>query len=233
MVIPLGSMGPPLMGPPPQQLQGKFVMMKYCVIGMMVSLAGSLFFGIVRGGLADILVSSLNLILITIIGIFLLRDDPFFTPMYNFMLRTCCQGCADQCQGGMSCLMSFGFCNLISVVMQVVLSNSIGSVIGLFKLATTTGIGPFDALLLVILAMSLLTQLVSQIVATVLAWQAYNMARDLGVGMQGGDWGGGGGYSGGGAYSGGQATQSQSATREARPAAGFQPFSGGGNRLGS
>merc|ERR1719401_1919834 len=63
----------------------------------------------------------LSLLFNPIIGIFLMSDDDDLKPIYNLMMRTCCQPCADQpqCRGGLACLMTWIIINVISAVMSL------------------------------------------------------------------------------------------------------------------
>eukprot|EP00928_Gymnodinium_smaydae_P073256 TRINITY_DN56495_c0_g1_i2.p1 TRINITY_DN56495_c0_g1~~TRINITY_DN56495_c0_g1_i2.p1 ORF type:complete len:263 (-),score=46.28 TRINITY_DN56495_c0_g1_i2:31-720(-) len=226
MVIPLpaGSMGTPMMGPPPAEVAGRFQVIKYCVMGMIAGLLGQLVWGALVGKLSNAIWSSLNLLLNTVIGIFLLRDDPQIGRIYKFLVTTICQACGDQCGGGMSCLMTFVLCNAITVVMNLLLDNVLGALIAASQTLFTVGLGPYDATVVMLLFVSLLVSLVSQILGAWNGWKAYTTVRDSGVTASGGgEWGGSGGY---------PTAAERGQAREARPAPGFQPFSGGGNRLG-
>eukprot|EP00931_Biecheleriopsis_adriatica_P098226 TRINITY_DN72168_c0_g1_i1.p1 TRINITY_DN72168_c0_g1~~TRINITY_DN72168_c0_g1_i1.p1 ORF type:complete len:243 (+),score=45.50 TRINITY_DN72168_c0_g1_i1:56-730(+) len=224
MVIPIGGMGVPLMGPPPASVAPKFKIIKYCILGMMACIVGQLLCGVLLGQIVQSLLNSLNLILNTVIGIWLLKDDPTIARVYDFLARTCCGPCAEQCQGGMNCLMSFIICNVITVVLSVLLDGSIQYVIHSFSIMLNA-VDFYDAFILWLLLASTAGALVAQIVGSVYAWLAYKEVRDSGVTMSGGDW-----ASGGTAYP--QARDVEPA-RPARPAANFTPFQGGGNRLGS
>jgi len=125
MVVPLGAGGPEdginpaaMLGPPPPELQPRFRRIKACL----VALTGSIVFKLISGTLLiptnafGYLYNSLNAILNMIIGIFLLKDDPLVAPAHRCITRTCCSGCEDQCQGGMSCLCTWFFCCMITAV---------------------------------------------------------------------------------------------------------------------
>jgi len=229
-----GGFGAQLSGPPPPELSRTFEILRMCVLSMMAGLI-SKFLGVILlgGAVTALLMDSINLILNTVVGIFLLNDDPFFNKIYAFFLRTCCQGCADQCGGGMSCLMSFIICNLFTILMQVFLPSpaegTIGQLIAEFKMIFEgESSGPIAGLGLALFAVGTLAAFLGQILGCWFGWKAYQAARDRGVTGQGGDWE----RSGGGAPINPRA-QDQQQAREARPAAGFLPFQGGGTRLGS
>merc|ERR1719148_187986 len=73
----------------------------------------------------NIVLNALNALLIIIVGIFLLKDDPMFAGAHACLVRNCCFGCADQCQGGMPCLCSWFFiCILAAVLALIPMSGS-------------------------------------------------------------------------------------------------------------
>merc|ERR1719310_1529792 len=80
------------------------------------------------GSVSRVLAGSFNLILNVLIGIFLLNDEPAFKPVYQFMMETCFQPCADRCEGGMSCLMTWVLCNCLTVVLDILLNNQLAIV---------------------------------------------------------------------------------------------------------
>lgn len=170
---------------------------------------------------------SLNLILNTVMGIFLLRDDPSMARIYQFLITTCCSMCAEQCGGGLSCLLPFVICNVITVVLQILLNGVIQFLIKGFQDLANPSQWPNSifGFAFGLYFISVLAALVAQIAGSYIGWQAYKVVRDSGVTQSGGDWGGGQASGGGGAV--------QAPARESRPASNFQPFTGGGQRLGS
>lgn len=240
MVIPMGSMGPPLMGPPPPELEGRFKILKYCVLGMMYAtltrIVTSFFLPLEVG---QVILASLNVVLNMIIGIFLLKHDPYMGRMHNFLVTTCCRQCEDSCGGGMSCLMTFVLCNTITVVFDLLLNGIIGWIISAIGAVFdpsqwTSSIFGF------VLALNVASVIVAygaQTTGAVQGFLAYRQARDSGVTATPGEWGGGGGGGGapfmrGGGNSAYPAAREDAPARESRPAQNFQPFSGGGQRLG-
>lgn len=126
MVIPLGGgddggMMAPMAGPPPPALVRRFKQIKYCLVIQIVGLACQLGSGIPLqpSNTSAIIINSLNALLIIIIGIFLLKDDPMFAGTHRCLVNTFCAGCADQCQGGMLCLCSWFFICLISAILAL------------------------------------------------------------------------------------------------------------------
>merc|ERR1719413_34741 len=105
MVIPIGggggdplAGGGPLIGPPSPELQRRLKRIKVCLIFLILSLIAKLTAGILlepSNALGPIS-SCLSLLLETMIGIFLLKDDRLFGPIHACILRTCCAGCQDQ-----------------------------------------------------------------------------------------------------------------------------------------
>jgi len=242
MVIPLPAMGPPLMGPPPAELWPRFRIMKYCVVGMIGStFARILLAFMLSASVSQVLVASLNIILNAIVGIFLLKDDPLLGRTYEFLATTCCQMCAQQCGGGMNCLLTFVICNAITVLFDVLLNNVIGGLIHDIGVIFdpnqwTSGIYGF---LLGVNVLAIIVAFMAQTVGAVQGFLAYRQARDFGTTATPGEWSGGGGGGGGPYFAGGRgsragypAAREDAPARESQPSANFQPFSGGGNRLG-
>lgn len=233
--------GPPLMGPPPAELERHFKIMKFCVWTMIISLATQLVTGSMLPGIGpgSVILNSLNLIFILVVGIFLLRDDPLLGQAYNFLARTCCQICDQQCGGGMNCLMNFTFICGFTVLWDVIFNG----VIQFFVKSLGTLFNPEDwptsifgfAITLFVLAK--LATYVAQVVGAVYGFLAYRQARDVGVTSQPGSWGDSGGGGAGTAFRGGtaypQAREDPSApARDSQPARNFQAFGGSGQRLG-
>mmetsp|Transcript_52273 Transcript_52273/g.118029 ORF Transcript_52273/g.118029 Transcript_52273/m.118029 type:complete len:243 (-) Transcript_52273:89-817(-) len=242
MVIPMGGMGPPLMGPPPPELEGRFRVLKYCVLGMMVATAIRIVTAcLIPKLVGQVILASVNIVLNAIIGIFLLKHDPLMGRMHNFLVTTCCSSCEDTCGGGMSCLITFALCNTITVVFDLLLNGVIGWIISaigaVFDPAQWTS--PIFGFVLAVNVISVILCYVTQTTGAVQGFLAYRQARDSGVTATPGDWGGGGGgpYMGGGFPQQGRAPMNagrdDAPARESRPNQNFQPFSGGGQRLGS
>mmetsp|Transcript_95176 Transcript_95176/g.296291 ORF Transcript_95176/g.296291 Transcript_95176/m.296291 type:complete len:249 (+) Transcript_95176:70-816(+) len=245
MVIPMGSMGPPMFGPPPPEVQGRFKIMKYCVLGMLIAMATRIvtaFFLPMRVG--QVILASVSMFLNVVIGIFLLKDDPLMGRMHRFLITTCCQSCEDSCGGGMSCLMSFIICNTITVVFDLLLNgiiqwviNAIGAVFDPSQWTSS-----LMGFILGVNVLSVIGSYACQIVGAVQGWYAYRQARDIGVTATPGEWSGGGGGGGpyvGGGFGGGGGGRAYPAAREdnapaqgSQPARNFQPFGGSGQRLG-
>ncbi|CAE7367385.1 Cdc40, partial [Symbiodinium necroappetens] len=225
MVIPIpGGIGTPLMGPPPAIVAQKFKIIKACIVIMIVCTCGQLLAGALLGQLGDALLSSLNLILNTFIGIWMLKDDPLIGKIFDFLARSCCGTCAEQCQGGMTCLMPFIICNIITVLLQIILSSEIQLIIRDFKVMLNA-VSFYDAFRVWLLLVSTVGALLAQIIGSIYGYLAYREVRDSGVTMSGGDW-----SSGGTAYP--QARESHDEMpRDSRPAANFQAFQGSGQPL--
>lgn len=245
MVIAPGALGEPLFGPPPPEVRPRFQVIKYCVFAMMGAMVLRLIAGILLGRVDGVIASSFNLILNTIVGIFLLNDDEHLGPIYQFMITTCCQACADQCRGGMSCLMTFILCNLITVVIDVLLNRTIESIFHGFEVVFTYGVNPSpNRVAFILYLLSVTAAFIAQAIGSWQGWKAHQEAQNIGTTVIPGTWGapppsGGGGHWadwGGGRLGGGDnrpgQVEMQDAGREARPAPGFQAFSGQGNRLG-
>lgn len=223
MVIPIGGFGTPMSGPPPPELAGRFKVIKLCILLMIGSVIAKLFGGILLNVAFSQAVNSLNLILNTVIGIWLLRDDPKIGQIYAFLVRTCCQMCAEQCQGGMTCLMPFIISNLITVVLDL-FSGIIQQLGHYFNIISSGMMDGVRQLGLIIFTLAAFVALVAQGVGVFQGFMAYREARDLGTSSRPGEW----------------APQSYPAAREmnqqteapSRAAPKFQAFQGAGNRLG-
>jgi len=108
-----------MIGPPPPEVAPRFKVLKNCVIALVVALGFKILFYVVTNHEMRIFTSSLNMILNIVVGIYLFNDDPDFKPVYDFMQRTCCQGCQDQCPYGTGCLMTFVLVNGIDLVLTL------------------------------------------------------------------------------------------------------------------
>eukprot|EP00929_Paragymnodinium_shiwhaense_P101816 TRINITY_DN65000_c0_g1_i1.p1 TRINITY_DN65000_c0_g1~~TRINITY_DN65000_c0_g1_i1.p1 ORF type:complete len:230 (+),score=24.09 TRINITY_DN65000_c0_g1_i1:74-763(+) len=229
MVIPIGGMGTPLMGPPTAEMQPRFSKIKLALQIMIGGLLGRLFAALFLQMFTNELYISSALIFDILIGVWLLKDDDQIGRIYGFLMRTCCSPCAEQCQGqgGLGCLLSFVICNCITVAMDVILNGLLGKVFAEISLVTRPGLSPLDGIFLALHVTCMTATTVGQVFGAWHSWQGYKMARDSGVTATGGDWG----SSGGTAYnvrpSAAQAMQGGPAQQN------FQPFEGSGNRLGS
>merc|ERR1719198_781547 len=67
---------------------------------------------------------SLNFILSTFFGIFVLKDDEGqmfnMRSAYQCVASTCCSICADQCGGGAACLMPFIIWNAFNIIFALI-----------------------------------------------------------------------------------------------------------------
>ncbi|CAK0845362.1 unnamed protein product [Prorocentrum cordatum] len=238
MVIPIGGIGTPLAGPPPPEVWPRFQVIKKCVFVMMACVCFQIIASIMLNmSASEVIFAPLNLVLNTVIGIFLLRDDPQVVQIYQFLATTCCSWCSEQCGGGMSCLVTFIACNLIMVVFDVLFNHIISFFIDGFKTLTDGAQqwpNQYFGFAFALYMVAKLGAFLAEIVGSWHGYKAYREAQNSGVTSSGGDWGR---SSGGSALSGGTMPlardQPDAPARESRPAPGFQPFSGGGNRLDS
>mmetsp|Transcript_83934 Transcript_83934/g.216011 ORF Transcript_83934/g.216011 Transcript_83934/m.216011 type:complete len:239 (+) Transcript_83934:88-804(+) len=237
MVIPLPG-GVPLAGPPPPELAQQFIKIRMSVMAMLAGVTGKIVAGAVLMGLLPAVVSSLNLILVTVMGVFMLRDDPQIAPVYNCLVTSCCQPCAQLFGGGMSCLMPFVLCNFLTVVLDLIGGQAIGII------ATSVSLmwrpeawqNPLGCIAFLVLALSSLASEVGMMVGTYFGWQAYKQAAGIDGTMPGG---GGGGYmplSGPGGYN-PPSFQPSAPPAPPAPRTGggpqtFRPFEGTGHTLG-
>merc|ERR1719181_1904950 len=157
--------------------------------------------GLLMGRLYGMLMSSFNLILNTVIGIFLLNDDEHMGPIYNFLITTCCHSCAEQCRGGMNCLMTFVLCNLITVVMDVLLNRTIEMILKGFEVIFTYGVGTSTTKVAFFLYLVSVTMaFIAQAVGSWQGWKAHQEAQNSGTSVVPGTWGAPPPASGGGGW---------------------------------
>lgn len=242
MVIPINGsmMGPPLLGPPPAHMDARFKQIKLCVLGLGASVIGMLLATILLGlDFLNMLISSFNLIINIIFGIYLLKDDETLARAHNCLQTTIFQSCADQCQSGMACLQPFFIVNALTVILNLLFSpGDLGYVFGhtkyLFEPAAwPNGLWGFSFFLMFV---STLGTYISQIAGAWLGYKAYKEAQMLGTESTMGSWaaertsGGGGG--GGGRFGGFPPAQESTSGTPAQPTTNFQAFHGSGNRLG-
>jgi len=232
-------MGMPLMeGPPPQELAGKFRCIKVCLILLIGSLLLKLVSAVMLGLFLFVLTGSVNVILNAIIGIFLLNSDPLFKPIYECLVRTFCSSCADQCPGGLTCLCSYFFCNLITVVLNLLIGDPsdadfVYSSVKEIMVPSIWTDNIVRAVGLSIFTVSMLVGILSQLIGAVAGFRAFNQVQASASAFEqsgGGDWQQGGGGGGGGGYP--SAPPAGDVAPAQRPAPGFQPFAGQANRLG-
>lgn len=229
MVIPIpgGLGGPNLNGPIPGELAHRRRMIKLCVFALCACLAGKIIVAILLAK-PTMIGSSINIALTAIIGIFLLNDDLHFKPVYDFMMQTCCQGCADQCQGGLTCLMAWGITNAINVFCDIFLSDQITHILkgfpSVFSPDNNRG-ATFTAAMFLLLC-SYTASLIAQTVGAFQAWRVQQEVRGLSEGFAGtpGNWSQ--------EQNEPQANASSGWGLSMAPAQNFQVFSGGGHRLG-
>lgn len=263
MVIPIppGVGGEPLNGPPPPELFGKFRTIKTCILTLvtcaLVRLVGGLMLGEEATGR---IASVVNLLMNALIGVFLMNTDEHFSRIYDFMMSTCCQPCAEQglCQGGMSCLMPFAIFNAVQVVFDLLLPPQAWLELKIHVDTTLieldSGADGVKALGHALFSLSIVAALIAQVVGAYTGWTAYQAARaihtvpgDWGQEMRQGSSFGGGGFTnwGGGALGGGgggrmggrlggEDDEEEGNTAPNRFNAGhnFEVFQGQGQRLG-
>jgi len=125
MVIPMGGDAPLGMGPPPERVQPRLRRIKACLVVMVLALVAKLAGQILlQPSLAlNIVVDSLDAVLVAAVGVFVLKDDPFFGKIHACIVRLCCRGCEDQCPGGVYCL-----CTWFAVCLITALSDLLGDV---------------------------------------------------------------------------------------------------------
>eukprot|EP00930_Biecheleria_cincta_P042730 TRINITY_DN29402_c0_g2_i1.p1 TRINITY_DN29402_c0_g2~~TRINITY_DN29402_c0_g2_i1.p1 ORF type:complete len:257 (+),score=39.47 TRINITY_DN29402_c0_g2_i1:85-855(+) len=130
MVIPLGDGGPgpmtqPMVGPPPEYLLARYRKIKACLIVQIFGSIMQLGSGIPLqpSNSQNLIINSLDVVIIIITGIFLLKDDLMISQWHQCLVRTFCATCADQCQGGVPCLCSWFFICFLNVIMALIPSS--------------------------------------------------------------------------------------------------------------
>jgi len=187
MVIPLIGLGTPMAGPPPAELQHWFRIIRVCILAMVFSIICEIVAGILLNKLGTSFFESLNLILNTIIGCFLLNEDPTFGKVYQLFMQTCLQSCQESCQGGMNCLLPFIVSNLLTVVVAILFTSRLQNITGLFSVISS--LPPDTAVGAVIFLVASVVALTAQIVGAVYGYLSYRAAKDLGVTVTRGFWG--------------------------------------------
>jgi len=267
MVIPLGGgggggaggmMGEPMIGPPPRELEPRFRIIKVCLILQIIGLIVQLGSGIPLqpSNTYNIVFNSLDVVLIIVVGIFLLKDDPTFGGAHACLVRTCCSSCQDQCQGGVSCLCSWFIICILTAVMALlpVDGSQMLSFIAGFKVLLNNGSADgtkwgydTDSIVWEILFLVYFTSEVVVILSQLIGgWQGFKGFQEMTAlqgaggsggampqdGGYGGDSGGVNGARGAAPSSGGNGGGGDPSSGQARQPT-FQPFAGNGNRLGS
>lgn len=260
-MIPIGGGGPGQDGmsnamvlrATPPELVPRMKKIKVCLTVLIISLIAKIVCGSLMGnGLFSMISASLSVILISIVGIFLLNEDPFYGRIYNCCLTTICSSCQESCPGGLSCLCSWWFCNLACAIISLlpVDGSDIVLIIDGIQLLNSNpsnwGRGNIilNGVLQSVFLASMIFGLLAQIVGGLQGYQAYKEAGELATGgmMMGGAGapsGDGGFSSGGGRYIGAggrlEAPQQQGSDAGGRAwgrGNTFQAFQGSGQRLG-
>lgn len=228
MVIPIGGIGasmPP--GPFPQAVEKRAKVIKICVLSMIAGTIGELIAGLLLGMFFNVLSNSLNLVMSTLVGIWLLKHDPLIGQIHSFFARTCCATCEEQgqCGGGCSCLVPFIASNIIAVLLNVLMGGEIQELQKEYNILVAAGSTTVFGLKIGLFFISTLMTLVAQIAGSVAAYLAYRDIRDMGLNVTQGDpdWQ---------PYRQGGGTQVRDVTPSAPPQQ-QRLFEGAGNRLGS
>jgi len=209
MVVPLPGNLNHLAGPPPPELKSRFAVLKHVVLALCVSLVLNLIVGVMTDMLMVVKIS-LNLIVLSLTGIFLMNTDQHLGPAYKFMMATCCQGCQEQCQGGMSCLMPFGALCFITLVMDVL----VGHLHNVFKLSSGMLSSHINNPLPVIHVLSAVISVVARFVGSLVCWRTYGEARRIDQAIAG------------------RLRTAEEAAEGGQQLAGSDAFQGSGNTLG-
>lgn len=239
MVIPMGGIGTPMMGPFPADLQGRFRQLRALLLTIIAAALTQFIACQLIPGAETMpnVMSALNVFLNVVFGIFLLREDATIGRMYKCLTTTICQTCADQCGGGVQCLLPY----IVNCVIMVVFAiPDLFGVPQMINLIFHPDDWTSDNLLGFWLFLAVFSQLavfISQALSAYLSWQVYKAIRDGAVQMTGGDWAAGaaGAQGSGGAPMNPNPWGQQEAGQEAAAARqpNFSAFQGQGARLGS
>jgi len=183
---------------------------------------------VVGGNMVAPILDFLVLFLNCVAAIWLLSDDADVGKLYECLVRTFCSGCADQCRGGLQCLLPLVIINVIAFIVQL-LNGDLNRSFQAFNLVFGAQQMTLSVIIFFLYGLSTLTIFIVEIGNTVVGCQAYSQAQRAtsGVTAQDGTWG----QSGNVRFA--RDRRDDAPAREAQPAAGFEPFQGGGNRLGS
>eukprot|EP00403_Amphidinium_massartii_P009234 CAMPEP_0178410302 /NCGR_PEP_ID=MMETSP0689_2-20121128/20909_1 /TAXON_ID=160604 /ORGANISM="Amphidinium massartii, Strain CS-259" /LENGTH=225 /DNA_ID=CAMNT_0020031473 /DNA_START=88 /DNA_END=766 /DNA_ORIENTATION=+ len=196
MVIPLpaGSMGPQMSGPPPPQLESKFKWLRTFLAVELLGGFGILFTRILLGDAGNAIVQFLSCFLNCVFGIWLLADDPKVGQLHQCLVRVFCQGCADQCRGGLQCLLPFCLVNVIAFVVQLI-GGDFAACFRAFSNVFSAAQVQLAQMVILLNGVSYLAVFVAEIGNAVLGCQAYSAAQQIasGVTAQDGTWGPSGG----------------------------------------
>lgn len=229
-----------MLGPPPPEVASQFKKIKYCVILMIFSTLMRLIAGGLLLGFLKVIMTSMNLLLNTVIGIFLLRDDRDIGRIHQLLINSCCSTCHEQCDGSLRCLMPFVICLVVTVLLDLLQ----GEVVFVCQLLADPKLWAASAsahnMLIIVWAISAPTAFVSQTLGAFFGWQAFKELRGADPGAAlGGNLGGyapppfrPAGDAVGVRPSDGLAAVGSQALRGAPAQHTFKPFSGQGQRLG-
>mmetsp|Transcript_16914 Transcript_16914/g.39384 ORF Transcript_16914/g.39384 Transcript_16914/m.39384 type:complete len:236 (+) Transcript_16914:51-758(+) len=234
MVIPIPGGDVQLQGPPPQELALQFAWIKRSVFILIIAVilrvvSGSLLFGL------QVIFNSMNLVLNTCMGIWLLREDPEIRHIYNYLTTTpLCEPCGRQCPSEMACLLPFVLFNFVTLALDILIGPTLVVIIRLVPLVLDpkTWKHVLFAGTLTMYVISVAVATVGQVIGTYYGWQAYKVARENYVDD--------GGYAPLPGNAGPEAAPGQQrmgswgqpAPSRAQAKAAFKPFSGEGRRLG-
>lgn len=187
---------------------------------MIAGTIGELIAGLLLGMFFNVLSNSLNLVMSTLVGIWLLKHDPLIGQIHGFFARTCCATCEEQgqCGGGCSCLVPFIASNIIAVLLNLLMGGEIQQLQTEYNILVTSGSTTVFGLKIGLFFVSTLMTLVAH-------YLAYRDIRDMGLHVTQGDpdWQ---------PYRQGGGTQVRDVTPSAPPQQ-QRLFEGAGNRLGS
>mmetsp|Transcript_8268 Transcript_8268/g.18476 ORF Transcript_8268/g.18476 Transcript_8268/m.18476 type:complete len:239 (-) Transcript_8268:94-810(-) len=237
MVVPMPGGDVQLQGPPPEELAPQFLWIKRSVFTMIVALvlriiAGTLLFGL------TMIFNSMNLILTTAMGIWLLREDADIGPIYTYLTTTpLCESCGRQCPADMACLLPFVIFNFVTLALDILVGPTLVVIIRLVPMLMDPGTWHKSFLLgffILMYVVSVVVATVGQFIGTYYGYQAYKVARDRVI-AEGGPYmpladGPGGLRAPGQQVMGSWGQPNVPSRAQAKPS--FVPFSGEGKRLG-
>mmetsp|Transcript_44415 Transcript_44415/g.81058 ORF Transcript_44415/g.81058 Transcript_44415/m.81058 type:complete len:222 (+) Transcript_44415:126-791(+) len=209
-------------GPPPPECAENLKKLKWALLFLIGATCGRIVTGLAYDNRA-LEVGLLRLFMIICIGILTLRDDPHMEGAYKCLASSICQTCVENGMGGMQCMLTLSLLCITGVILDLIYISNFASVDVTWMLFIATVVGQGACATYGFMTYGQLRELASP--------EGLEMGGPISQGDRNDEESGGGnagsteglvsGGSGGGGGGGGGRT------------AGFVPFSGSGQRLGS
>mmetsp|Transcript_41455 Transcript_41455/g.95306 ORF Transcript_41455/g.95306 Transcript_41455/m.95306 type:complete len:217 (-) Transcript_41455:7-657(-) len=216
MVLPMSStaVAP---GPPPPECAENLKKLKWALLFLIGTSCGRMVADSLDSGPLDLGV--LRLFLIICIGILTLRDDPHMESAYKCLASTICQQCVENGMGGMQCMLTLSLLCITGVILDLIYATGFASIDIIRILYFGTVLGQGACATYGFMTYNQLRELASP--------EGLELGGAISQGDRDDEESGGGG--------GGNAASSEGlvAGSGGGRLAGFVPFSGSGQRLGS